>query len=173
MSIPAGNGATSASGTGPALGYLLNLLWFNSLFMLISENNMNTCTYYVHTLSLIYIMKLILIFGIKIYQKLPRYLTVNARGRAGAPLALQDGRTSRTVAMHEAGLERRAGAAGREENRRRTWGRTEAPSRRRRAAKLDRGCTRTRGARSDRGTRMIRLVDGRQTCRDDVAGERN
>jgi len=75
MSIPAGNGATGASGTGPALGYLLNLLWFNSLFMLISENNMNTCTYLVHTLSLIYIMKLILIFGIKIYRKLPRYLT--------------------------------------------------------------------------------------------------
>src|SRR6185436_18739621 len=75
ISIPAGNGATGASGTGPALGYLLNLLWFNSLFMLISENNMNTCTYLVHTLSLIYIMKLILIFGIKIYRKLPRYLT--------------------------------------------------------------------------------------------------
>jgi hypothetical protein len=75
MSILAGNGATGASGTGPALGYLLNLLWFNSLFMLISENNMNTCTYLVHTLSLIYIMKLIVIFGIKIYRKLPRYLT--------------------------------------------------------------------------------------------------
>jgi hypothetical protein len=75
MSIPTGNGATGVSGTGPALGYLLNLLWFNSLFMLISENNMNTSTYIVHTLSLIYIMKLILIFGIKIYQKLPSYLT--------------------------------------------------------------------------------------------------
>ena len=81
MSIPAGNGATGASGTGPALGYLLNLLWFNSLFMLISENNMNTCTYLVHTLSLIYIMKLILIFGIKIYRKLPRYLTEHARDK--------------------------------------------------------------------------------------------
>src|SRR6185295_7165158 len=76
MSIPAGNGSTGASCPGPALGYLLNLLWFNSLFMLISENNMNTCTYLVHTLSLIYIMKLILIFGIKIYRKLPRYLTI-------------------------------------------------------------------------------------------------
>jgi hypothetical protein len=75
MSIPAGNGATGASGTGPALEYLLNLLWFNSLFMLINKNNMNTCTYIVHTLSLIYIMKLILIFGIKIYRKLPRFLT--------------------------------------------------------------------------------------------------
>jgi hypothetical protein len=81
MSIPAGNGATGASGTGPALGYFLNLLWFNSLFMLISENNMNTCTYIVHTLSLIYIMKLILIFGIKIYRKLPRFLTGTLDGR--------------------------------------------------------------------------------------------
>ena len=81
MSIPAGNGATGASGTGPALGYLLNLLWFNSLFMLISENNMNTCTYFIHTLSFIYIMKLILIFGIKIYRKLSRYLTHRPAGR--------------------------------------------------------------------------------------------
>jgi hypothetical protein len=71
MSIPAGNGATGAPGTGPALGYLLNLFWFNYLFMLISENNMNTCT-----LSLIYIIKLLVIFGIKIYQKLPIILTI-------------------------------------------------------------------------------------------------
>ena len=75
MSIPAGNGATGASGTGPALGYTLNLFWFNFLFMLISKNNMNTCTYLIHTLSLIYAMKLIVIFGIKIYRKLPSYLT--------------------------------------------------------------------------------------------------
>jgi hypothetical protein len=47
------------------------------LFMLISENNMNTCTYLVHTLSLIYIMKLIVIFEIKIYRKLPRCLTAS------------------------------------------------------------------------------------------------
>ena len=76
MSIPAGNGATGASGTGPALGYLLNLLWFNSLFMLISKNNMNACTHLFHTLSLIYAMKLLVIFGIKIYQKLPSFLTI-------------------------------------------------------------------------------------------------
>ena len=75
MSIPAGNGATGASGTSPALGYLLNLLWFNSLIMLISENNMNTCTYLIHTLSLIYAMNLLVIFRIKIYRKLPSYLT--------------------------------------------------------------------------------------------------
>jgi hypothetical protein len=75
MSILAGNGATGAPGIGPALGYLINLLWFNSLFMLISKNNMNTCTYLIHPLSLIYIMKLRVIFGIKIYRKLPSCLT--------------------------------------------------------------------------------------------------
>jgi len=79
MSIPAGNGATGASGTGPALGYILNLFWFNILFMLISENNMNTSTYFVHTLSLFYAMKLLVIFGIKIYQKLPSYLTDSSK----------------------------------------------------------------------------------------------
>ena len=75
MSIPAGNGAPSASGTGFALGYTLILFWFNILFMLISENNMNTSTYFVHTLSLIYVMKFLVIFEIKIYRKLTRYLT--------------------------------------------------------------------------------------------------
>ena len=75
MSILAGNGATGASGTVPALGYTLNLFWFNFLFMLISKNNINTCTYFIHTLSLIYAMKLLVIFGIKIYRKLPSFLT--------------------------------------------------------------------------------------------------
>ena len=64
ISILAGNGA---SGTGLALGYTLNLFWFNILFMLISENNMNISTYFVHTLSLFYVMKLLVIFKIKIY----------------------------------------------------------------------------------------------------------
>ena len=59
----------------PPWGYTLNLFWFNFLFMLISKNNMNTCTYLIHTLSLIYAMKLLVIFGIKIYRKLPSYLT--------------------------------------------------------------------------------------------------
>jgi hypothetical protein len=76
MSIPAGNSATGAPSTGPALGYLLNLLWFKSWFMLISKNNMNTCIYLIHTLSLIYIMRLLVIFGIKIYRKLPSFLTI-------------------------------------------------------------------------------------------------
>jgi hypothetical protein len=80
MSIPAGNGATGAPGTGPVLWYILNLFWFNSLFMLISENNMNTCTYLTNTLSLIYIIKLLVIFGIKIYRKLPIILTEELPG---------------------------------------------------------------------------------------------
>ena len=71
-----GNGATGAFGTGPALRYTLNLFWFNILFMLISENNMNTSTFFVHTLSLFYAMKLLVIFEIKIYQKLTSYLTI-------------------------------------------------------------------------------------------------
>ena len=75
MSIPAGNDATGASGTGPTLRYILNLFWFNILFMLISENNINTSTYFVHTLSLFYAMKLLVIFEIKIYRKLPSFLT--------------------------------------------------------------------------------------------------
>ena len=44
--------------------------------MLISKNNMNTSTFFVHTLSLFYAMKLLVIFRIKIYRKLPRYLTI-------------------------------------------------------------------------------------------------
>ena len=70
-----GNGAPGASGTGPDLGYILNLFWFINLFIFIGENNMNTSTYFVHTLSLFYVTKLLVIFGIKIYRKLPRYLT--------------------------------------------------------------------------------------------------
>jgi hypothetical protein len=58
------------------------------LFMLISENNMNTSTYIVHTLSLIYIMKLILIFRIKIYRKLPSYLTKLTKSLVGSSKAL-------------------------------------------------------------------------------------
>ena len=70
MSIPAGNDATGASGTDPVLGYILNLLWLKFLFMLISANNMNTSTFFVHTLLLFYAMKFQVIFGIKIYKKI-------------------------------------------------------------------------------------------------------
>jgi hypothetical protein len=40
---------------------------------------MNTYTYLIHTLSLIYIIKLLVIFGIKIYRKLPSFLTRSTR----------------------------------------------------------------------------------------------
>ena len=69
------NGAPGASGTGPVLRYTLNQFWFIISFMFISENNMNTSTYFVSTISLIYAMKLIVIFEIKIYRKLPSFLT--------------------------------------------------------------------------------------------------
>ena len=41
-----------------------------------SDNNMNTSTLFVRTTSLIYAMKLIIIFGIKIFQKWPSFLTI-------------------------------------------------------------------------------------------------
>ena len=74
-----GNGAPGATGTGPGLGYILNLFWIITLFMFISENNMNTSTYLVRTISLVYTMKLIITFEIKIYQKLPSSLTFQKR----------------------------------------------------------------------------------------------
>ena len=43
--------------------------------MFISDINMNTSTYFVITKSPIYVMKLIIIFGTKIYQKFPIFLT--------------------------------------------------------------------------------------------------
>ena len=44
--------------------------------MFISENNMNTSTYFVSTISRIYDMKLIITHGIKRHRKLPSYLTI-------------------------------------------------------------------------------------------------
>jgi len=63
----------------PASGYIVSYVWFIILFMFISENNMNTSTYFVSTISLIYAMKLIIAFGIKIYQKLPRTVSFYVR----------------------------------------------------------------------------------------------
>jgi hypothetical protein len=75
-STPAGDGAKVPPALVPPWGYTLNLLWFIFLFMLISENNMNTSTYHVFTKSLIYVMKILLIFGIKIYRNMPICLTI-------------------------------------------------------------------------------------------------
>ena len=74
MSVPAGNDATGASGTGPVIGYNLKLLCFILFnFVLI----LNTCTCLD---SLTIVMELlfdyIVNFGIKICPKLPIYLTI-------------------------------------------------------------------------------------------------
>jgi hypothetical protein len=73
MSAPVDNGATDASGKGPAIGYSLNSLCF-ILFMIISMINMNTCTYYV-SLTIVMIIVYLINFGIKIYRKMPKILT--------------------------------------------------------------------------------------------------
>lgn len=75
MTIPATNDGTSASGISPISGYILNHLWFIILFMFFSEINMNTSTYFVTTGSLSYVMKLLIIFDIKIYRNLPIFVT--------------------------------------------------------------------------------------------------
>jgi hypothetical protein len=74
-----GNDTPGAPGTGSILGYILNYIWFIILFMFISEISINTSIYFVFAKSLIYVMKLITIFGIKIYQKRPIFLTMSLR----------------------------------------------------------------------------------------------
>jgi hypothetical protein len=74
-SVPAGNDATGASGTGPVLGYNLKLICFILFnFVLI----LNTCTCLD---SLTIVMKIlfnhIVNFGIKIYRKMPRFLKMS------------------------------------------------------------------------------------------------
>ena len=74
MSIPAGNDATGASGTGPVLGYNLKLICF-FLFNLVLS--LNTCTCLVSlTVVMEILFNYIVNFGIKIYRKLPRFLTI-------------------------------------------------------------------------------------------------
>jgi len=76
MTIPAGNGATSASGTGPASGYSLKLLCF-ILFLVKFVLNLNTCTCYF---SLTTVMEILLFymlnFGTTICPKLSISLTI-------------------------------------------------------------------------------------------------
>ena len=76
MTIPTGNGATSASGTGPASGYSLKLLCF-ILFLVKFVLNLNTCTCYF---SLTTVMEILLFymlnFGTTICQKLSISLTI-------------------------------------------------------------------------------------------------
>uniref|UniRef100_A0A0A8XX76 Uncharacterized protein n=1 Tax=Arundo donax TaxID=35708 RepID=A0A0A8XX76_ARUDO len=75
--MPTGdNGATVASGTGPASGYTLNLLWFLILFMLSCKLNMNTYSVVTRSLMLCNIMFYIEYFRIKICHNLPKFPTI-------------------------------------------------------------------------------------------------
>jgi len=74
-----GNNTPGAPGTGSVLGYILNHIWFVILFMFINEISMNTSTYLFFAKSLIYVMKLTIIFGIKMYQKLPIFVIMSSR----------------------------------------------------------------------------------------------
>ena len=74
MTIPAGNDATGASSTGLVLGYNLKLICFILFnFVLI----LNTCTCLVSlTIVMEILSNYIVNFGIKIYWKMPRFLTI-------------------------------------------------------------------------------------------------
>jgi hypothetical protein len=74
MSIPGDNGAPVDSVNRPAFGYILNSLCV-ILFEFYLRFNLNTCTCSVLTGSLIIVMNLLIISGIKMYRKLPSFLT--------------------------------------------------------------------------------------------------
>jgi hypothetical protein len=74
MSIPGDNGAPVDSVNRPAFGYILNPLCV-VLFEFYLSINLNTCTCFVLTGSLIFVMNLLIISGIKMYRKLPSFLT--------------------------------------------------------------------------------------------------
>src|SRR6185312_10042752 len=77
MSTPVGNSAANASGNGPASGYSLKL-WLFILFMLICVISINMFTCFILLLKVIEILLVCTFnFGIKIYRKLPRFLTVH------------------------------------------------------------------------------------------------
>jgi hypothetical protein len=78
MSNLGDNGAPVDSVNRPAFGYTLNLLCFCFLFKFNLSFNLNTCTCFALTGSLITVMNLFIISGIKMYRKLPIYLTVSA-----------------------------------------------------------------------------------------------
>jgi hypothetical protein len=74
MSIPGDNGAPVDSVNRPAFGYILNLLCV-ILFEFYLKFNLNTCTCFLLTGSLIFVMNLLIISRIKMYRKLPNCLT--------------------------------------------------------------------------------------------------
>jgi hypothetical protein len=83
MSNPRDNGAPVDSVNRPAFGYILNLLCVFLLFKLYLSFNLNTCTCFTLTGSLITVMNLLIISGIKMYRKLPNCLTRMNRSGGG------------------------------------------------------------------------------------------
>jgi hypothetical protein len=74
MSNPRDNGAPVDSVNRPAFGYILNLFCI-FLFKFYLKFNLNTCKCFALTGSLIFVMNLLIISGIKMYRKLPNSLT--------------------------------------------------------------------------------------------------
>ena len=73
-----GNGTTGVSGTGPASGYNLNLPYLLVVFFLfLYRLSVNTNTLYDVTIFLMFSIFMIyfMIFGIKLYRKMPKFLT--------------------------------------------------------------------------------------------------
>jgi hypothetical protein len=75
MSNPGDNGAPADPVNRLAFGYILNLPCVCLLFKFYLSLNLNTCTCFALTRSLITVMNLLIISGIKMYRKLPIYLT--------------------------------------------------------------------------------------------------
>jgi hypothetical protein len=75
MSNPGDNGAPVDFVNRPAFGYILNFLCVCLSFKFYLSFNLNTCTCFALTGSLITVMNLLIISGIKMYRKLRIYLT--------------------------------------------------------------------------------------------------
>jgi hypothetical protein len=80
MSNPRDNGAPVDSVNRPAFGYKLNLFCV-ILFEFYLRFNLNTSTCFAHTGSLIFVMNMLIISGIKMYRKLPTFLTPTNPGK--------------------------------------------------------------------------------------------
>jgi hypothetical protein len=74
MSSPRDNGAPVDSVNRPAFGYIQNLFCV-ILFKFYLKFNLNTCTCFALMRSLIFVMNVLIISGIKMYRKLPNCLT--------------------------------------------------------------------------------------------------
>jgi hypothetical protein len=74
--LTVGNGTAGASGTGPASGYNLKLSRLFVLFLYRLSANMNNLYAAIILLILNSSMIFLLDFGIKIYCKMPKHLTI-------------------------------------------------------------------------------------------------